>query len=296
MMIRQLRAPQNSPRFEVAGVCGAHFDKAQRIAGEVGTRAYPDLDAVLADDTIDAVGLFVPPDIRAGMLQKTIAAGKNIITTKPLDVDPDRGLAMLLEARKRGRVLHLNSPHPILAPDLAQIRKWESAHDLGRMVGVRGEMWAPYHEQADGSWYDDPERAPGAPIFRLGIYPLTDIVELYGLPETVYLQQARIRTGRPTADNAQIAFQYASGALGTIFTSLCVADGQPRRSGLVLNYERGTIYRNVGLSERPSSRDLVRLELTALPDEKGERIVETAEIAGGSGTYNWELFYRAARG
>jgi predicted dehydrogenase len=295
MMIRQLRSPQNSGLFDVAGVCAAHFDKAQRIAAEVGTQAYPDLDAVLADDRIDAVGLFVPPDIRADMLHKTIAAGKNIITTKPLDVNPDRGLAMLLEARRRGRVLHLNSPHPILAPDLAQIRRWESEYDLGRMVACRGEMWAPYHEQADGSWYDDPERAPGAPIFRLGIYPLTDIVELYGLPETVYLQQSRIRTGRPTADNAQIAVQYASGALGTIFTSLCVADGQPRRSGLVLNYERGTIYRNVGLSDRPSSRDLVRLELTACPDEK-DRIVQTAEIAGGSGTYNWELFYRAARG
>src|SRR5262245_29487464 len=125
MMIRQLRSPQNSTRFEVAGVCAAHFEKAQGIAIEVDTRAYPDRDAVQADDTIDAVGLFVPPDIRADMLQKTIAAGKNIITTKPLDFDPDRGLAMLLEARRRGRVLHLNSPHPILAPDLAQIRKWE---------------------------------------------------------------------------------------------------------------------------------------------------------------------------
>jgi predicted dehydrogenase len=295
MMVRQLRSPLASQLFEVAGVCGAHSDKAERIAAEIGTRAYPDLGAVLADDRVDAVGLFVPPDVRAAMLQQTIAAGKHIITTKPLDVDPDRGLAMVLEARRRGRALHLNSPHPILAPDLAQVRRWEAEYDLGRLVACRGEMWAPYHEQADGSWYDDPVRAPGAPIFRLGIYPLTDIVELYGLPETVYLQQSRIRTGRPTADNAQLAMQWASGALGTIFTSLCVADGQPRRSGLVLNYERGTIYRNVGLSERPSSRDLVRLELTASPAEQ-ERIVQAAEIAGGSGTYNWDLFYRAARG
>jgi predicted dehydrogenase len=294
-MIRQLHAPGNRELFAVAGVCAAHLEKAERIAGEVGARAYASFDAILADDTVPAIGLFVPPDVRADMLLRAIQAGKHVMTTKPLDVDPDRGLEMLLAARRAGAAVHLNSPHPLLAPDLAQIKAWETAHDLGRMVACRGEMWAPYHEQADGSWYDDPQRAPGAPIFRLGIYPLTDIVQLYGLPETVYLQQSRIRTGRPTADNAQIAMRFADGALGTIFTSLCVADGQPRRSGLVLNYERGTIYRNVGLSERPSSRDLVRLELTASPDEK-ERVIRTAEVAGGSGTYNWQLFHRAARG
>jgi predicted dehydrogenase len=294
-MIRQLRSPRASHLFEVVGVCAAHPDKAERIAAEIGARAYPSLDAIVDDPAVPAVGLFVGPDLRAEMVLALIRAGKHVITTKPLDLDPDRGLEVLREARRLGRAVHLNSPGPVLTPDLVQIQRWREACDLGRPIGCRGDLWVSYHEQADGSWYDDPLRAPGAPIFRLGIYLLNDIVQLFGVPDLVYLLQTRIRTGRPTADNAQLALRFPDGALGNVFVSFCVDDGEPYRSALTLNYERGTIYRNVGPSERPPTRDLVRLELSACPPDR-DRVFERAEVSGGSGTYNWEAFHRAVRG
>src|SRR4051812_18306939 len=109
-MIHQLRSPMANHLFEVAGVCAAHYDKAQRIGAEVGAKAYPDLDAILADPDVPAVGLFVPPDVRAPLVIQALRAGKEVITTKPLDLDPDKGLEVLHEARRLGRVLHLNSP------------------------------------------------------------------------------------------------------------------------------------------------------------------------------------------
>jgi predicted dehydrogenase len=294
-MIRQLRSPMANHLFEVAGVCAAHYDKAQRIGAEVGAKAYPDLDAILRDPEVPAVGLFVPPDVRAPLVLQALRAGKEVITTKPLDLDPDTGLEVLREARRLGRVLHLNSPQPVLAPDLAQIRRWERDLDLGRMIACRAELWVSYREQADGTWFDDPLRAPAAPIFRLGIYMLNDLMLLYGMPESVYLLHSRIRTGRPTPDNAQVSMRWGDGALGNLLVSFCVDDGEPYRSALTLNYERGTVYRNVGPFEPPPTRDHVRLEVSARrPD--GGRILNSAKADGGSGTYNWEAFYRAVRG
>ncbi len=295
MMIKQLQSPRNQPLFEVAGVCALHFDKAQRIGTEVGAKPYHDLDEILADPRIRAVGLFVGPEGRADMVRKIIRAGKDLITTKPFETDPDRALDVLQEARKLGRVIHLNSPHPTLAPDLVQIKKWEQQYDLGRVVGVRADQWAPYFEQADGSWYDDPKQAPGAPIFRLGIYLLNDIIQVIGMPDLVYLIQTRIRTGRPTSDNAQLSMRFPNGCIGNLYVSLCVGDGELRKTALIINYERGTIYRNVGPTETPGSRDLVQLAISAIPEGQ-QRILEHAEVPGGSGTYNWSLFHRAVTG
>ena len=42
-------------------------------------------------------------------------------------------------------------------------------------------------------------------------------------------------------------------------------------------------------------RDLARLELSARPSGR-ERVLQCAEVAGGSGTYNWAAFHRAVRG
>ena len=294
-MIRELRSPKARDLFEVAGVCAAHPEKAERVGAEVGTKAYRDLDAILADPAVPAVGLFVPPDVRAPMVRAALAAGKAVITTKPLDLDPDTGLEVLREARRQGQVLHLNSPQPVPAPDLAQIKRWQDEYQLGRMVGCRADLWVSYQEKPDGTWYDDPARAPGAPITRLGIYLLNNLVQLHGTPDLVYLLQSRLRTGRPTADNAQLTLRFPDGALGNVYVSFCVDDGQPYGSSLTLNYERGTIYRNVGPFERPPSRDDVRLELCARPAQ-GERVLAQAEVTGGSGTYNWEAFARAVRG
>jgi predicted dehydrogenase len=294
-MIRELRSSKASHLFEVAGVCAAHPEKAERIGAEVGAKAYRDLDAILADPAVPAIGLFVPPDVRGPLVRQALGAGKAVITTKPLDLDPDKGLEVLREARRLGQVLHLNSPQPVLAPDLAQIKRWHAQYDLGRMVGCRADLWVSYQEAPDGTWYDDPDRAPGAPITRLGIYMLNDIVQLHGVPDLVYLLQSRLRTGRPTADNAQLTLRFPDGALGSVYVSFCVDDGEPYKSALTLNYERGTIYRNVGPFERPPTRDDVRLELSARP-AGDERVFERAEVTGGSGTYNWEAFYRAVRG
>lgn len=84
---RQVHGPALAahPGVELAGVWARRADVAAGLAAELGTRAQPDLDALL--DTVDAVALAVPPRAQAALAVRAVAAGKHIICEKPLADD-----------------------------------------------------------------------------------------------------------------------------------------------------------------------------------------------------------------
>ena len=191
--------------------------------------------------------------------------------------------------------MHLNSPAPLLPADLAQIRRWQDECDLGPPVAARIETWVRYQEQADGSWYDDPRACPVAPIFRLGIYLINDALRLLGEPEAVQVFESRLFTGRPTADNGQLAIRFRGGALASIFASFCVGDGVAYANACVLHFERGTVYANFGPPSGEAGQ--VRLHLVT-PGGEGPPRVRSASVPAEkrSGAYQWDVFARAVRG
>lgn len=278
--------------LELAAVCDSDAAKAQEIASQHGVNAFTDLDALLADPGIPAIGLFTGPVGRAALVRKIIRAGKDVITTKPFERDSDAALEVLLEAKKLGRVVHLNSPGPVPPLDIMKIHKWQDQHQLGRPIAARFETWGNYREQADGGWYDDPQLCPVPPIFRLGIYCINDLVALLGEADRLTVLESRLFTGRPTADNGQLGILFKNGALANVFASFCVEDGDYYRDSLILNFERGTIYRNVGAIQ-PATR--CELSLIKLVEGEPQR-VEHVELHQRSGDYQWENFCRAVRG
>jgi predicted dehydrogenase len=151
-------------------------------------------------------------------------------------------------------------------------------------------------EIADGSWYDNPELCPVAPMFRIGIYLINDLIRLWGPVEEVQVMGARLCTGRPTPDTATAIIRFQNGALGGLFSSLCIDDREPCETHLILNYERGTIYRDIGPwdADKPLD-DLSRLELACISPD-GKNNYRSAEIKVALGGYQWEEFYKAVKG
>ena len=292
-MVDQICHGAGCDHLELAGVCDLDADKARVCAAQAKVRAYRDWAEVLADPAVPAVGLFTPPAGRAKLIRQVIQAGKHVITTKPFELDAMAAAQVLAEARQLGRVVHLNSPAPTLPADLAQIRQWQAQYPLGRPVGCRADVWASYHEKADGSWYDDPQRCPVAPIFRLGIYLINDLVAVFGAAAAVQVMYARLNTGRPTPDQAQLAIRFRNGGLANIFASFCVNDGDHYRNSLTLNFENGTVYRNSG----PERADGCAAELSLIVAADGKRrLAERVCLDETSGGYQWDVFARAVRG
>ena len=289
----EIVAGAGAPFFELAAVCDMDAEKAKALGSKHRVTAYTALEELLCDDSIRVIGLFTGPVGRANLIRQIIRAGRDVMTTKPFELDPDAGQAVLEEAQSLGRVVHLNSPSPLFTGDLQQIDRWVRDFGLGRPIACRADVWVSYREKADGNWYDDPDLCPAAPIFRLGIYPINDMMRFLGPADEVLLTQSRLFTGRPTADNAQLSVLFRSGAIGNVFASFCVKDGEFYKNSLVLNFENGTIYRNQGPMDAMSP-GMCKLELVAGgPDGK---VVEHAKVHGHSGEYQWGVFRRAVGG
>lgn len=289
MIEHELSGGAGHAAVEIVAVCDRDAAKVAMWSARLGVPGYTDVRALLTHAGLQAVGVFTGPVGRADLIEQIILAGYDVMTTKPFDADLHRATAVLALAQRLGRVIHLNSPAPQMTPDLAQLAAWATAYQLGRPIAYRATTWCSYREQPDGSWYDDPHACPAAPLFRLGIYLMNDVSWFFGAVARVDVQQSRIFTQRPTADNAQLAVQYADGALGTLFASFCIDDQQYYRCALEINFARGTLYRNVG----PTPTALQQVQLAGVVVADGQAVQLHAETPAQGAGYQWAVFQEA---
>ena len=294
-IIEELLREENAKLFQIAAVCDLDEAKAQAFAERLGVKAYTSLDALLADGDIPVVGLYTGPVKRSELLRKIIHAGKDVMTTKPFELDPLAARAVLEEAQSLGRTIHLNSPAPAPRNWLQQVQTWQRDFDLGRPIGAHADVVVSYREQADGNWYDDPKLCPAAPAFRLGIYLINDLVRLFGAVDQVQVLSSRIFTGRPTADNAQLSLAFKNKALASIFASFCVDDGQYYADAFWLHFERGSVQRNLQPVAYGTANVGSRLKLVAKSGER-EVTLRECELPNEGNGYQWDLLHAAVTG
>ncbi len=293
-VVKDIYQGRGVDRFELAGVCDVDRPRADAVARQYRTKAHYSIDSLLADSTIPAIALITGPNGRADLIRRIIGTGRDVMTTKPFEVSSAEASRVLGEATSLGRVVHMNSPAPISTEDVLQLDAWRHDLNLGAPVGGRAELWASYREDADGSWYDSPDACPVAPIYRLGIYMINDLVHFFGEAESVNVLQSRLFTGRPTPDNAQLGIRFRNGAIANVYASFCVSDTQSYRNALTLNYERGTLYRNTGPAYvLPASG---HSKVAVVVDGGGGKTkVYESHVGESGGAYQWEAFYNAIK-
>ena len=90
---------------EVAGILGSSPERSRAAAERLGVgRAYPGLEALLDDDSVDAVHNCTPNHLHAGITERALATGKHVLSEKPLALDPEEG-ARLVSAADRANVV-----------------------------------------------------------------------------------------------------------------------------------------------------------------------------------------------
>ena len=74
--------------------------KAEAFAAPFGVRGYADLDAFF--DSVDIVGITVPPDVQPQLALRAAKAGKPVVLEKPLAIDPADAEAIVTAFESRG--------------------------------------------------------------------------------------------------------------------------------------------------------------------------------------------------
>jgi predicted dehydrogenase len=92
-----------------------------------------------------------------------------------------------------------------------------------------------------------------------------------------------------------LGIRFKNGALGNIFISFCVGDGQDHRRMLTLNFERGTIYLKVAAGNTPSPETTADLLLFRDSPRRWQPLIERS-LLPETDPYHWEAFYNAIHG
>ncbi|NJQ16836.1 Gfo/Idh/MocA family protein [Streptomyces bohaiensis] len=98
-----------------------------------------DLDAVLADDTVDIYFDAQVTQARESAIGKAIAAGKHIYTEKPTATGLDGALALARQAADAG-IKHGVVQDKLFLPGLLKLRRLIDSGFFGRILSVRGEF------------------------------------------------------------------------------------------------------------------------------------------------------------
>ncbi|MCJ2059856.1 oxidoreductase [Methylobacterium sp. J-048] len=209
-------------------------DPAKVRADLPGLVVVSDPAAVATAEGVDLVVIASPNDTHAPLARLALEAGKHVVVDKPftLDLAEARGLVAL--ARRHGRMLSvfhnrrwdsdfLSVRTAIADGVVGKVRHFESHFDRFRPQ-VR-DRWREGAGPGGGIWYD------------LGPHLVDQAFQLFGLPERVTANLARLRPGARSDDWAHVVLEYPD-LRAVLQASMLVAGGSPR---FVVHGEAGSL-------------------------------------------------------
>jgi UDP-N-acetyl-2-amino-2-deoxyglucuronate dehydrogenase len=136
-------------RVEVAAAFAPSEARRKAFGEKFAFPLSADLDAILADKSIDCVEILTPANTHLDLVKRCAAAGKHILLEKPLEVSTDRAVALVEAAEKAGVTLGVMLQHRF-RPAGMKLREMLRAGELGNIVNCSTviRLWRPQ------SYYD----------------------------------------------------------------------------------------------------------------------------------------------
>ena len=136
--------------LELSGLCERDPARAEAFARRVpGVPVFGELDAVLADPTIDAVVVATPPRSHYAIVKAALSAGKHVLVEKPLATKADDARDLIDTARQHGVVLMPGHTF-IYSPSVNKVRDLIDAGELGELYFVTSSRMNLGKYQPDG--------------------------------------------------------------------------------------------------------------------------------------------------
>lgn len=180
--------------IRIAAVADLDAARADAVAAEIeGARALTPQE-LLADPDVDTVLNLTIPAAHASIALAAIANGKDVFGEKPLAVTLDEGRAIMDAAAAAG-VRVGSAPDTVLGTGVQTARQIIDRGDIGRLVAATANWSSSGHE----AWHPHPDfyyRAGGGPLFDMGPYYLTTLVQLLGPVVSVSGASSRSRDER----------------------------------------------------------------------------------------------------
>ncbi|MEM9797427.1 MAG: Gfo/Idh/MocA family oxidoreductase [Pseudomonadota bacterium] len=223
--------------LQLAAVLGRDPARTARFAAEHGVDAVDDVSSVA--QASDFVVLATPPDAREEIVRSLVAAGRPILSEKPLERDLGRAARLVQMCDAAGLPFGAVLQHRMRPATLA-LR--ERLSRIGRIASVelRVPWWRPE------SYYDVPGRGTygrdgGGVLITQAIHALDLMLQFCGPVAEVRALTATTPLHRIEAEDfAAAALRFRSGAVGSVMASVTHRPGAAEM--LVLNGTDGSAW------------------------------------------------------
>ncbi|MEQ8934157.1 MAG: Gfo/Idh/MocA family oxidoreductase [Silicimonas sp.] len=215
---------------DVYRVIAAYSRSAERrdaAATQYGFPTTGDLDALVADPTVDAALILTPPDSHKELATRFIDAGKHVLLEKPIDVTSDRGAEIVALAEQKDRRLGVVLQHRFRNSSFALADLLLSGR-LGRLCAANCTVpwWRPQ------TYYDEPGRGTlardgGGVLMTQAIHTLDLFRSLVGGVERVSALTATTAIHRMECeDYVSAVVILEGGAVGNIMATTAAMPGR----------------------------------------------------------------------
>ncbi len=164
------------PHIELVGAADVDFARAEKLAAQYSLRAYPTVEALLDDPSIDLVANLTIFNAHEEVTTQALEAGKHVYSEKPLALNY-RAASQLVALAKEKNLRLGCSPFTILGQ--AQQTAWKWVRE-GRLGCVR-LVYAEINQGRIETWHPEP-----VPFYQVGVlfdvavYPLTILTTILG--------------------------------------------------------------------------------------------------------------------
>lgn len=162
---------QQSQRAEVTAIASRDETKAQAVAEQLGIpQAYGSYEALLADESIDAVYIPLPNHLHKEWTIRAAAAGKHVLCEKPFAMNAIEAEAMVAACENAGVVLaeaFMYRHHP----RYEQIREIIAAGEIGAVRGLHGTF--TFNSSGSTGNFRTHQEMGGGALYDIGVYPIS---------------------------------------------------------------------------------------------------------------------------
>lgn len=200
----------------IVAVCDTNSELAERVAREVGAKAYTDYRALLADPEVVAVDAPLPHHVHFEVAAASLRAGKHVLLEKPM-APTVRECAELIGLADSNRLtLGVAENTPFVQAYIA-VRDLLRADGIGRPRSARTLIYGSEVERLNdrSSWKGRADGTVGGAILDAGPHSFYLLRWLFGDVEFVQAIANKIVPISDVEDNAVVAGRMTSGVVFT---------------------------------------------------------------------------------
>lgn len=175
-----------------------------------GVKAFTDLQQALRDPAIHAAYVATPVFLHAPQTLAALAAGKHVLSEKPMAMNYGEAQSMVKAAARAGKTLGV-AYYRRFYPKLQRARELLAQGVIGQPVLA----WATCHDEIPAKqdhrrWLLDPRQAGGGPLYDIASHRIDALNYLFGEPVGATAHLSNAVHLLDVEDNATVMIEYKS--------------------------------------------------------------------------------------